>query len=64
MSEADTPIGPESGNSPQINASKAPQTVEVVVESPSSDDRKKKIFKFIDSLLKETGQVGDYDQKI
>ena len=25
---------------------------------------KKKIFEFIDKLLRETGRVGDYDQKI
>ncbi len=38
MEEAESPIpqGSQSGLSPQINASKAPQTVEVVVESPSS----------------------------
>ena len=47
-----------------IRASSNKPSLVVVVESPSSDDRKKKIFEFIDSLLKETGQVGDYDQKI
>ena len=29
-----------------------------------ADKRKKGIFKFIDKLLRETGKVGDYDQKI
>jgi phosphomannomutase/phosphoglucomutase len=36
----------------------------VVTESPTSDERKKNIFKFIDDLLKKTNKVGDYDQKI
>jgi phosphomannomutase/phosphoglucomutase len=36
----------------------------VVTESPSSEDRKEKIFHFIDDLLQKTGQVGQYDQKI
>ena len=26
--------------------------------------RKKRIFKFIDKLLQETGKIGEYDQKI
>ena len=36
----------------------------VVTESPTSDERKKKIFDFIDSLLQKTGKIGEYDQKI
>ena len=36
----------------------------VVTESPTSEDRKKKIFDFIDDLLQKTGKVGVYDQKI
>ncbi len=38
MTEADTsqPQESQSGSSPQLNASTAPQKVEVVVESPSS----------------------------
>jgi len=36
----------------------------VVTESPTSNDRKIKIFKFIDKLLQDTGKIGDYDQKI
>ena len=36
----------------------------IVTESPTSDDRKLKIFRFIDSLLKKTGKIGEYDQKI
>ena len=36
----------------------------IVNESPTSDERKKKIFDFIDDLLQKTGKVGEYDQKI
>ena len=28
------------------------------------NERKKKIFDFIDRLLQETGKIGEYDQKI
>ena len=38
--------------------------VVVVTESPTSDERKRKIFEFIDSLLQKTGKIGEYDQKI
>ena len=47
-----------------IRASSNKPSLVVVTESPTSDERKKKIFDFIDSLLKETGKVGEYDQKI
>ena len=47
-----------------IRASSNKPSLVVVTESPTSDIRKKKIFSFIDDLLKETGKVGDYDQKI
>ena len=47
-----------------IRASSNKPSLVVVTESPTSDNRKKKIFEFIDSLLKKTGKVGDYDQKI
>ncbi len=47
-----------------IRASSNKPSLVVVVESPSSDKRKNKIFKFIDNLLQETGKVGEYDQKI
>ena len=47
-----------------IRASSNKPSLVVVTESPTSDERKKKIFEFIDKLLKETGRVGDYDQKI
>jgi phosphomannomutase/phosphoglucomutase len=36
----------------------------VVTESPTSNNRKEKIFHFIDGLLKKTGKIGEYDQKI
>jgi phosphomannomutase/phosphoglucomutase len=36
----------------------------VVTESPTSNQRKKAIFDFIDNLLQETGKIGEYDQKI
>ena len=29
-----------------------------------SNERKKKIFNFIDDLLQKTGKIGEYDQKI
>tara|TARA_B100001173_G_scaffold93590_1_gene80983 strand:- start:822 stop:2276 length:1455 start_codon:yes stop_codon:yes gene_type:complete len=47
-----------------IRASSNKPSLVVVTESPTSDDRKKKIFKFIDELLQNTGKVGEYDQKI
>jgi phosphomannomutase / phosphoglucomutase len=47
-----------------IRASSNKPSLVVVTESPSSDERKKKIFDFIDDLLQKTGKVGEYDQKI
>ena len=47
-----------------IRASSNKPSLVVVTESPTSDERKKKIFDFIDSLLQETGKIGEYDQKI
>ena len=47
-----------------IRASSNKPSLVVVVESSSSDSAKKEIFQFIDKLLKDTGKVGDYDQKI
>ena len=47
-----------------IRASSNKPSLVVVVESSSSDTGKKEIFKFIDNLLKTTGKVGEYDQKI
>ncbi len=47
-----------------IRASSNKPSLVVVTESPTSDERKKKIFEFIDDLLKKTGKIGEYDQKI
>ena len=47
-----------------IRASSNKPSLVVVTESPTSDERKKVIFDFIDALLKKTGKVGEYDQKI
>ena len=47
-----------------IRASSNKPSLVVVAESTTSDNRKKKIFEFIDNLLKNTGKVGEYDQKI
>ena len=47
-----------------IRASSNKPSLVVVTESPTSDQRKKEIFKFIDILLQQTGKVGEYDQKI
>jgi len=47
-----------------IRASSNKPSLVVVTESPTSDERKIKIFRFIDQLLKMTGKVGEYDQKI
>ncbi len=47
-----------------IRASSNKPSLVVVTESPKSDERKKKIFDFIDQLLQKTKKVGEYDQKI
>ena len=47
-----------------IRASSNKPSLVVVTESPTSEERKLKIFKFIDDMLQKTGKVGDYDQKI
>jgi len=47
-----------------IRASSNKPSLVVVTESPTSDERKKKIFDFIDQLLQKTGKIGEYDQKI
>tara|TARA_B100000767_G_scaffold187843_1_gene175197 strand:- start:151 stop:1605 length:1455 start_codon:yes stop_codon:yes gene_type:complete len=54
----------EDGSWGLIRASSNKPSLVVVTESPTSDNRKKKIFGFIDNLLKKTGKVGEYDQKI
>ena len=47
-----------------IRASSNKPSLVIVTESPTSEERKKKIFDFVDDLLKKTGKVGEYDQKI
>jgi len=47
-----------------IRASSNKPSLVVVTESPTSNERKKVIFNFIDNLLQETGKIGEYDQKI
>jgi phosphomannomutase/phosphoglucomutase len=54
----------EDGSWGLIRASSNKPSLVVVTESPTSNDRKKKIFEFIDNLLQKTGKVGEYDQKI
>ena len=54
----------EDGSWGLIRASSNKPSLVVVTESPKSKDRMKKIFDFIDSLLQESGKVGEYDQKI
>ena len=47
-----------------IRASSNKPSLVIVTESPTSDERKKQIFYFIDKLLQDTGKIGEYDQKI
>ena len=47
-----------------IRASSNKPSLVVVTESPTSNERKKNIFDFIDKLLQGTGKIGEYDQKI
>ena len=47
-----------------IRASSNKPSLVIVTESPSSENRMKKIFNFIDNLLQKTGKIGEYDQKI
>ena len=54
----------EDGSWGLIRASSNKPSLVVVTESPTSNDRKNKIFKFIDEILQKTGKVGEYDQKI
>ena len=54
----------EDGSWGLISASSNKTSLVIVTESPTSDERKKKIFDFIDDLLQKTGKVGEYDQKI
>ena len=47
-----------------IRASSNKPSLVVVTESPTSNDRMKKIFEFIDDMLQKTGKIGEYDQKL
>ena len=54
----------EDGSWGLIRASSNKPSLVIVTESPTSDDRKIKIFEFIDQLLQKTKKIGEYDQKI
>jgi phosphomannomutase/phosphoglucomutase len=54
----------EDGSWGLIRASSNKPSLVIVTESPTSDKRKKEIFKFIDEMIQKTGKVGEYDQKI
>ena len=47
-----------------IRASSNKPSLVIVTESPTSNERKIKIFRFIDEMLQKTGKIGKYDQKI
>ena len=54
----------EDGSWGLVRASSNKPSLVIVTESPKSNERKKKIFEFIDNLLQKTGKIGEYDQKI
>ena len=54
----------EDGSWGLIRASSNKPSLVIVIESPTSNERKTKIFKFIDDMIQKTGKVGEYDQKI
>ena len=54
----------EDGSWGLIRASSNKPSLVVVIESPTSSERKENIFNFIDGLLQKTGKIGEYDQKI
>ncbi len=54
----------EDGSWGLIRASSNKPSLVIVTESTTSNNRKKKIFEFIDNLLQKTGKVGEYDQKL
>ena len=47
-----------------VRASSNKPSLVIVTESPTSNDRKIKIFEFINRMLQKTGKIGEYDQKI
>ena len=54
----------EDGSWGLIRASSNKPSLVIVAESTKSNEKKKKIFEFIDNLLQKTGKIGEYDQKI
>ena len=54
----------EDGSWGLIRASSNKPSLVVVTESPTSEERMRNIFKFINELLQKTGKVGEYDQKL
>ena len=54
----------EDGSWGLIRASSNKPSLVIVTESVRSTDEMKAIFVFIDDILKATGKVGEYDQKI
>ena len=54
----------EDGSWGLIRASSNKPSLVIVTESPTSPEKKKNIFEFINDLLKKTGKIGKYDQEI
>ena len=54
----------ENGSWGLVRASSNKPSLVIVTESVQSTDEMKAIFVFIDYILKSTGKVGEYDQKI
>jgi len=54
----------EDGSWGLIRASSNKPSLVIVTESPTSPERKKGIFDFINNLLQKTNKIGEYDQKI
>ena len=54
----------EDGSWGLIRASSNKPSLVIVTESPTSNERKINIFKFIDDMLQKTEKIGEYDQKI
>ena len=54
----------EDGSWGLIRASSNKPSLVIVTESPTSAEKKKNIFEFINDLLKKTGKIGKYDQEI
>ena len=54
----------EDGSWGLVRASSNKPSLVIVTESVRSTDEMKAIFIFIDDILKTTGKIGEYDQKI